>query len=97
RSSSSTIWRGVRWSRLGGFARGSGGMAEWSSAFQFFEDELLVRVDVNAAGDPHGLFDDRSRVQGRMVQQGSRGRQGIRTSGADRQDAVFRFDHVAGA
>src|ERR1051326_1742661 len=64
---------------------------------QFFEGDLVVRVNAGAAGDLHGFFGDLPRRELRVLEQSPRRAQRVRSTGTDGGHAFIRFDYVAGA
>src|SRR5207342_2568118 len=63
---------------------------------QFFHHDVAVGIDADVAGDVERFGGDRLRIQFGVRSERARGRQRIRPAGADRDDAVFGLDHVAG-
>src|SRR5690606_17012900 len=64
---------------------------------ELFDNDVAVGIDADVACDPERLGGDGLRVEFGMREQRAGGGQGERAAGADRDQAVLRFDHVAGA
>src|SRR5687767_3622395 len=67
------------------------------SSFERLDAALLVGIDADVAGDCQRLVDDFFRRQRRILEQGPRRSLGIGSAGADGEDAVLGFEHVARA
>src|SRR5690606_8135055 len=65
-------------------------------ALEHFHGQPVVGVDADLGGDLHGLLRDLLGVQ-ILVDERAGGGQGIVPAGADGDDVVVRFKHVAGA
>src|SRR6476620_5751272 len=67
------------------------------SCVQTLDDDLLVRIDADLARDVERTFDDLTRAERRVAKQRLRRRLRVRSARADRDDAVLRLQHIAGA
>src|SRR5215469_9305045 len=62
---------------------------------QFLKGEVVVGIDADFGGDGHGLFDNSARRELGVAEQGCRGGNRERTTGAYRGDRLVGFDDVA--
>src|SRR5690606_35238008 len=76
--------------------RGSG-LRTQGLGSELFDDDVAVGVDADIAGDLQGFGRDGLRVQLGVREQRAGSGKRERAARADRDQAVLRFDHVAGA
>src|SRR6058998_2024866 len=69
---------------------------QFDSTSQFFDRDVIVRIDANLARDSHRFLDDFASAQVRIFLERTGGRERKSAAGTDTNDTIVRFDQVPG-